>query len=165
MTIDELIKHPWLTEEAPNTLLQSPLYISNKAHLKETSALYKNQLKKMRIKERSANLKPIESAINPMLVKRQQLSRQGESKMVSDSTIVESNQELLKPLRDIIAFCLFSQTDKNLENLYKELGKLVTVALTENSESTFFKEVLEKYEWDGKAFKEQIDVRAFAYSI
>lgn len=165
MTIDELIKHPWLTEEAPNTLLQSPLYISNKAHLKETTALYKNQLKKMRIKERSANLKPIESAINPMLVKRQQLSRQGESKMVSDSTIVESNQELLKPLRDIIAFCLFSQVDQNLDSLYNELGKLVAVAVTENSKSTFLKEVLEKYEWDGKAFKEQIDVRAFAYSI
>jgi len=30
MTIEELVRHPWLTEEVPDTLLQSPVYMANK---------------------------------------------------------------------------------------------------------------------------------------
>ena len=75
MTIDELVRHPWLTEEAPDTVLNSHLLFTNKAVLKQTCDMFKKELKKMRIIERSAELKPIEDAIIPMLVKRQQKNR------------------------------------------------------------------------------------------
>ena len=168
LTIDGLVQHAWLTEEAPDTLLQSPLYISNKAHMKDTSSLYKSQQKKMRTIDRSANLKPIEAAINPMLVKRQQYCRNnnngengGNGNGISGGSagcvVVEPHRERLQPLRDIIALCLFGGQ--------RELGDLVETAVHVNAESEELMEALKEHAWNGGGFDGVVDKRAFAYAV
>jgi len=44
-------------------------------NIQEVAALHESHLRKMRIVERPVNLKPFESVINPMLVRRNQWDR------------------------------------------------------------------------------------------
>ena len=161
LDIDGLVNHSWLTEEAPDTLLQSPLYISNKSHMKQTAALHRSHIKQMRIIERSANLKPIQSAIIPMLVNRQKLLKKSEGiTSTPDKSFLIASQAYFKPLRDIIAFCLFSNKQET-----KKLEDLVAVAADKNYESEQLNSVLKEYKWNGKSFDENVDIQAFSYSI
>jgi len=170
MTIDELVRHPWLTEEAPDTVLNSHLLFTNKAVLKQTCDMFKKELKKMRIIERSAELKPIEDAIIPMLVKRQQKNRShcpnSTPAVCSKSQVpTEANHDKLKPLRDVIADCLFSLNSS--DEASPKLNSLVVEALKANEQDENLQRVLREFEWndDDLEFGGKVDAKKLAYSI
>ena len=58
MHVKDLITHPWLAEleEVPDTVLHSPMHMLSK----ESQSVHNDKLRKMRIPERIANLKPLE---------------------------------------------------------------------------------------------------------
>jgi len=172
MTIEELINHPWLTEEAPDTVLKSPLLFADKTRLKQTCENIKTQLKQMRIIERSAELKPIEDAIIPMLVKRQQKNRchcpNSTPPVCSKSQVpVEAHFNKLKPLRDIIADCLFSEQATTCNEASPQLAQLVVNALKENEHDENLQRVLNEFDWSSSdlSFRRSVDAKKFAYSV
>lgn len=157
MTIDELVKHPWLTEEAPDTLLQSLVYMTSKSSLQEVALAHEDHLKKMRIPDRPVNLKSIESAINPILVKRKELNRKEEMQGIH---FTASCQPLPDPpshmvLRDVIARCMYPK--RNSDNVVTEIELAVIEAVKENGDNTTLSSVLSSFSWNGEKFEKEFD--------
>ncbi|XP_039248171.2 MAP kinase-activated protein kinase 5-like [Styela clava] len=161
MNVESLVQHPWLTEEAPDTPLQSPMYISNKAHREHTAATYEAQLKQMRIPDRPVNLKPIESALNPILIERRLQSRQntdiGNARSPSPSSqTIPPDPANVKSMRDVIAHCLLpkAQTKKDGDTIM-ELCEKIDVAIKENPDVEEIPKMLGDLKWNGTTFDEE----------
>nr|CAB3263641.1 MAP kinase-activated protein kinase 5-like [Phallusia mammillata] len=162
MSIEELVQHSWLTEEAPDTLLQSPMYMANKTNLEEVAALHESHLRTMRIMERPIDLKPFESVVNPILVRRQQLTRQGENNSVFCPPPVEDPPSV-ESLRDVIAACLFPVEDHAKSKL--TLENSVKVALSKNADNPSLKELVKKFSWNGDQFEMEVDFNQMSQEI
>ncbi|CAK8678117.1 unnamed protein product [Clavelina lepadiformis] len=162
MTIEELVQHPWLTEEAPDTLLQSPVYMSNKANMQETALLHDGHLKKMRIPDRPTNLKPIESAINPILCKRKEISRQGGIHFTAHEAPIVDHPSA-KSLRDVIAKCMYPK--REIDNPQAEVETAIQVAVKENSENKVLTQILEENSWNGDKFDTDVELMDLAHQF
>ena len=165
MNIDELVQHPWLTEDVPDTLLQSLVYMSSKSSLQEVALLHDTHLKKMRIPDRPVNLKPIESAINPILIKRQEINRKEELQGIHFTAKNSSlpNPQTHKTLRDVIACCMYPR--KDCDNPMLDIESATLKASKVNAENSALSEVLETYGWNGKKFEKELDRMDLALSI
>ena len=165
MNIDELVRHPWLTEEAPDTLLQSLVYMTSKSSLQEVALMHENQLKKMRIPDRPVNLKPIESAINPILIKRKEINRkeelQGIHFTVNSSSVPDPQTH--KTLRDVIARCMYPRKDS--ENPLLDIESAIARASKANAQNSDLAEVLQSYGWNGEKFEKEFDQMDLALGI
>uniref|UniRef100_H2Y940 Protein kinase domain-containing protein n=1 Tax=Ciona savignyi TaxID=51511 RepID=H2Y940_CIOSA len=166
LNIEDLVQHPWLNEEVPDTLLQSPVYMSNKANMQETVALHSSHLRKMRIPDRPSNLKPIESAVNPILVKRQQIIRQEEEgrKMHSPSP-PPIDPPYIRALRDTIAKCVLPKKSLTPEEQKMELETAMVRALNEAGDNEEVKTMLRQFAWNGTSFAHEVDNFELAHSL
>lgn len=83
--------------------------------------------------------------------------------------ITQKNDESVKSLRDIIAFCTIPPrpVDGAAENLSPEdeLKRLVSHALQQNPYSQRLKDALIKQAWDGESFAGSVDKRRLAIDI
>ena len=165
MNIDELVKHPWLTEEAPDTLLQSLVYMSNKSSMQEVALLHDKHLKKMRIPERPVNLKPIESAINPILINRKGNNRKEEMQGIhfTANCMPLPNPPTHKTLRDVIAKCMFP--NKAHDNPVFDIELAVKEAVKENANNQALSEILQNYCWNGEKFEKEFDPMDLAINV
>lgn len=152
MKIEQLVEHPWLTEEAPETPLQSHLFISNKAHREKTKKEHESQLKQMRIPDRPVNLKPIEVALNPILIERKIQSRQID-RSSSPFQATSQTPKNVKVMRDVIAHCILpkAQTSEGGDTIM-ELCQKIIVAVKVNSEVEELHKVLKGFKWNGSGF-------------
>ena len=81
----------------------------------------------------------------------------------------EAHHDKLKPLRDVIADCLFSSDHGGStcnENSPK-LNDLVAEALKANAQDENLQRVLKEFEWNGddSKFERKVDAKKLAYSI
>lgn len=163
MQVSDLINHPWLAEleQVPDTVLHSPLHMISK----ETQNVHNDKLRKMRIPERIANLKPLESAINPMLVNRQSSNRQCLSPVQSFPSR-DNNPPTLKSLRDLIAECICFQeiSDVNVDAT-PSLISATKNAIEKNSSSEILLNTLSLYGWENDEYTKKVNLKDLAYSI
>ena len=165
MTIDQLVQHPWLTEEAPDTLLQSLVYMNSKSSLQEVALVHEKHLKKMRIPDRPVNLKPIESAINPILVKRKEQNRKEEMQGIHFTATCTPlpDPPSHKLLRDVIACCMFPK--KTSENPIGDIELALVEAVKANPGNTTLAEVLNSFHWNGEKCEKEFDPMDLALGI
>ncbi|XP_018666684.2 MAP kinase-activated protein kinase 5 [Ciona intestinalis] len=158
MNIEDLVQHPWLNEEVPDTLLQSPVFMSNKANMQDTIALHSSHVRNMRIPDRPSKLKPVESAVNPILVKRQQIMRQGEEgrKMHSPSP-PPPPPPYIKAVRDVIACCVIPKISLTAEEKKTALIDAVVKAVKEWSENEELMSALKEQSWNGTSFNDEVN--------
>lgn len=159
MTVEELVSHPWLTEEAPDTPLQSHIFISNKAHREKTIKDHESQLKRMRIPDRPVNLKPIEDALNPILIERKVQSRQHVDRTPSPLQGHPTAPKNVKAMRDVIAHCILpkAQTTEG-GDIMMELSQKIIFALKVNPEHEELHKVLKSLKWNGTGFDDDPDL-------
>lgn len=164
MHVSDLINHPWIAEleQVPDTVLHSPLHMISKD---TKSSVHSDKLRKMRIPERIANLKPIETAINPMLVNRQSSNRQCLSP-VQTFPHRDSNPPTLKSLRDLIAECICHQkcTDENVD-ASPSLISATKCAIEKNASSEILLNTLSRYGWENEMYTQKVNLKDLAYSI
>lgn len=176
MTVTELLEHPWLNDGAVrDTPLDSPsIIVADEEAFREAMNAHSAQLTKMRLPDRAVVLKAVSKAKNPILMKRKKMFKLGSflganhtpSRATVDHT---KNDESVKSLRDIIAFCTIPPrpVDGAAENLSPEdeLKRLVSHALQQNPYSQRLKDALIKQAWDGESFAGSVDKRRLAIDI
>ncbi|KAJ7387478.1 MAP kinase-activated protein kinase 5 [Desmophyllum pertusum] len=178
LTVTELLEHLWLNEGAvPDVPLDTPsIIVSDEEAFREAMNAHSAQLTKMRLSDRVVMLKPVSKAKNPILMKRKNmfklssfLTRNNPTPAASTDGDRTRNDEAIKSLRDVIAFCMLPPppTDGAAEcsSPEEELQRLVCHAVEQNPYSQRLKEALIKQSWDGESFAGSVDSRLLAKDI
>lgn len=177
MAVTELLEHSWLNEGVvPDVPLDSPsIIVSDEEAFRDAMTAHSAQLTKMRLPDRAIMLKAVSKAKNPILVKRKKMFKLGSffKNSQSSATSVEAdrtkNDEAIKSLRDVIAFCTIPpRPPEGASETFcpeEELQRLVCRAMKQNPNSQYLKDALIKQSWDGECFSGSVDKRQLALEI
>ncbi|XP_078360737.1 LOW QUALITY PROTEIN: MAP kinase-activated protein kinase 5-like [Oculina patagonica] len=184
MTVIELLEHQWLNEgTVPDVPLDSPsIIVADEEAFREAMNAHSAQLTKMRLPDRAVMLKAVSKAKNPILIKRKNMFKLSSFLTRTNAASAASstdgdrtrNDESIKSLRDVIAFCMLPPLPEpeppngaaaECFCPEKELLRLVCRAVEQNPYSQRLKEALIKQSWDGESFAGPVDRRLLAKDI
>ncbi|KAK3084612.1 hypothetical protein FSP39_016289 [Pinctada imbricata] len=163
MDINELLTHTWLND-APDTVLHSPAVFIDKDGMEDVKLAHSQHLTEMRVPDTTVTLKPLTNTNNPIFRKRKlrQNSIEETKGSCEPLTKVKDNNVKVKPLRDIIAYCILppkvDDHEKTLNNLV--ISAIQSVGLTDQ-----FSKVLKQWQWDGAQFKTKVEKSKFAHEL
>lgn len=160
MNVQELMSHPWLTD-APDTVLQSPAVFSNKEGLEDIKLAHAEQLTQMRLPDISITLKSINESQSIIIRKRKHRQNSQEENSAETKLKIRENDLKLKPLRDIIAYCIMPPKDEKEGMLNRLILNAVNSVCCHNK----LLSILEQWSWDGEKFQTKVEKRKFAQQL
>ncbi|KAL5016968.1 hypothetical protein ScPMuIL_006557 [Solemya velum] len=163
MTIEDLATHHWLND-APNTQLHSPAIFMDRESMEDMRLAHAEQLTAMRMPENNVKLKPLVEAENPIMRKRKYTNSsfdEGNEDCDGPSCKIMNDLQL-KPLRDIIAFCILPPKADEDETA---LNDLVTEAMKSDMCGVKLAKITQQWEWDGCKFQKKVDKLNFVHSV
>ncbi|XP_031551117.1 MAP kinase-activated protein kinase 5-like isoform X3 [Actinia tenebrosa] len=173
LSVVELLEHPWLQHQDKNdedVILETPARITaDEEAFEEAMTAHNVRLTEMRISDRVVSLKSISKAHNPILERRKHIAKHRmdeEAPSIVPSQVDNVNQDAIKSLRDVIAFCIMPPKNNTEEYCAEEeLSKLVKKALEHNSTSQELKDALSQESWQDDKFLDSVDKRRLAKAV
>nr|XP_022335376.1 MAP kinase-activated protein kinase 5-like [Crassostrea virginica] len=160
MDVQELMSHPWLTE-APDTVLQSPAVFSNKEGLEDIKLAHAEQLTQMRLPDKTIQLKSLNESQSVIIRKRKLRQNSCEESNSETKIKIRENDVKLKPLRDIIAYCVLPPKDEK-EGM---LNSLILNAVNSLWCRNRLLPILQQWNWDGEKFQMKVEKMRFAQQL
>ncbi|XP_022335376.2 MAP kinase-activated protein kinase 5-like [Crassostrea virginica] len=160
MDVQELMSHPWLTE-APDTVLQSPAVFSNKEGLEDIKLAHAEQLTQMRLPDKTIQLKSLNESQSVIIRKRKLRQNSCEESNSETKIKIRENDVKLKPLRDIIAYCVLPPKDEK-EGM---LNQLILNAVNSLWCRNRLLSILQQWNWDGEKFQMKVEKMRFAQQL
>ncbi|XP_048752607.1 MAP kinase-activated protein kinase 5-like [Ostrea edulis] len=160
MNIHELMSHPWMTE-APDTVLQSPAVISDKEGLEDIKLAHAEKLTQMRLPDKTLELKSISESQSAIIRKRKLKQNSYEENDTETKVKIKENDIRLKPLRDIIAYCVLPPKDEKESMLISLILNAVNSSWCHNK----LLAILRQFQWDGEKFQTKVEKMKLAHQL
>ncbi|XP_062589854.1 MAP kinase-activated protein kinase 5-like [Saccostrea cucullata] len=160
MNIYELRVHPWMTE-APDTILQSPAVFSNKEGLEDIKLAHAEQLTQLRLPDITIKLKSVNESQSTIIRKRKLRQNSFEECDKQTKLKIKENDVKLKPLRDIIAYCVLPPKDEKDSMLNSLILNAVNSSWCHNK----LLSILQRWNWDGEKFQTKVEKMKLAQHL